>query len=36
VRRNGEEKEIHIGNIVVGDICKIKTGMDIPVDGVIL
>jgi len=34
--RNGEEKVIHFDNIVVGDVVKIKGGMNIPVDGVII
>ena len=33
--RNGAEKEISFNDIKVGDICKIKNGMDIPVDGLV-
>jgi cation transport ATPase len=35
-RRNGVEEVVHHNNIMVGDILKIKAGMNIPVDGVIL
>lgn len=34
--RNGVEKSVHCHNIVVGDVIKIKAGMNIPVDGIIL
>jgi len=34
--RNGVEEQIQFDNIVVGDIIKIKAGMNIPVDGVII
>jgi P-type E1-E2 ATPase len=34
--RNGAEETIHHNSIQVGDILKIKAGMNIPVDGVIL
>jgi P-type E1-E2 ATPase len=34
--RNGVEETIHHNNIQVGDILKIKAGMNIPVDGIIL
>ena len=33
--RNGIEEKIHEDEILVGDIIKIKAGMNIPVDGVI-
>ena len=32
--RDGEEKKVHYNDLVVGDIIKIKGGMNIPVDGV--
>ena len=35
-RDNGQEKSLHKENIKVGDIIKIKNGMDIPVDGIVL
>ena len=34
--RDSKEVPIHRNNIVVGDIIKIETGMNIPVDGVVL
>lgn len=34
--RDGKEESVHYNNIVVGDIIKIKAGMNIPVDGVLL
>lgn len=34
--RNGKEEPIQYDNIVVGDIVKIKSGMNIPVDGVLI
>jgi magnesium-transporting ATPase (P-type) len=34
--RSGVEADIHFNDIKVGDIIKIKAGMDIPVDGIIL
>lgn len=34
--RNGIEEQIQFDNIVVGDIIKIKAGMNIPVDGIII
>lgn len=34
--RNGHEETIHHNFIQVGDILKIKAGMNIPVDGIIL
>jgi len=34
--RDSKEVPIHRNNIVVGDIIKIETGMNIPVDGIIL
>jgi P-type E1-E2 ATPase len=36
VIRNGKEEVIHHNNIQVGDVCKIKAGMNIPVDGIII
>lgn len=35
-RRNGEEISVHYNDIKVGDLIKIKAGMNIPVDGVIV
>jgi P-type E1-E2 ATPase len=35
-RDQGREETMHKENIKVGDIIKIKNGMDIPVDGVVL
>ena len=35
VLRSGTEHEIGFNDIKVGDICKIRNGMDVPVDGVI-
>ena len=34
--RNGVEEQVQFDNIVVGDIVKIKAGMNIPIDGVII
>ena len=34
--RKGQETSIHHDQILVGDIIKIKAGMEIPVDGLIL
>jgi P-type E1-E2 ATPase len=34
--RDSKECPIHRNNIVVGDIIKIETGMNIPVDGIVL
>lgn len=34
--RDSKEIKTHRNNIVVGDIIKIETGMNIPVDGVVL
>jgi P-type E1-E2 ATPase len=36
ILRNGVEEEIQYNDIQVGDIIKIKGGMNIPVDGIIL
>jgi len=36
IMRDSKEVPIHRNNIVVGDIIKIETGMNIPVDGIIL
>lgn len=36
MRRDGFEKVIHPGDIVVGDVVKITAGMDVPVDGIVL
>jgi P-type E1-E2 ATPase len=36
VIRKGEEKEINIENLLVGDIVKIVAGMSIPVDGILI
>lgn len=35
-RRSGKEDPIQYDNIVVGDIVKIKAGMNIPVDGILI
>lgn len=35
VLRNGEEKEVSVGEVKVGDIFVLKPGMNVPVDGVI-
>jgi P-type E1-E2 ATPase len=35
-RRSGKEDPIQYDNIVVGDIIKIKAGMNIPVDGILI
>lgn len=34
MKRDGKEETMHKENIKVGDIIKIKNGMDIPVDGI--
>lgn len=34
--RSGKEVQVHIGDIIVGDLVAIKAGMDVPVDGVIV
>jgi magnesium-transporting ATPase (P-type) len=34
--RNGKIQQIHIGDIVVGDVLGIKAGMDVPVDGLVI
>jgi cation transport ATPase len=34
--RDGIEEQIQYDNIVVGDVIKIKAGMNIPVDGVVI
>jgi len=34
--RNGKIQQIHIGDIVVGDVVGIKAGMDVPVDGLVI
>jgi len=36
VIRDGKEKDLHKGFLKVGDIVKIKDGMDIPVDGIMV
>lgn len=36
VMRKGEEKEISIEGLLVGDLVKIKAGMSIPVDGILV
>ena len=36
VLREKEEIEIGYNDIKVGDVCKIKNGMDIPVDGIVI
>jgi P-type E1-E2 ATPase len=34
--RDGTEEKIHYNNIHVGDMIKIRAGMNIPVDGVVI
>ncbi len=34
--RDGKEEKVHFDDIKVGDIVKIKAGMNIPVDGIII
>lgn len=34
--RSGKEFDINFNDIKVGDICKIRNGMDVPVDGIVL
>jgi cation transport ATPase len=34
--RDGIEEQVQYDNIVVGDVIKIKPGMNIPVDGVVI
>lgn len=34
--RDGKEETVHYNNILVGDLIKIKAGMNVPVDGVVL
>ena len=34
--RDGKEEVVHYNNIVVGDVIKVKAGMNIPVDGVVI
>ena len=34
--RSGQEEPVHYDNIAVGDIVKIKGGMNIPVDGILI
>lgn len=34
--RDGKEERVHYNHIKVGDIIKIKAGMNIPVDGILL
>jgi cation transport ATPase len=36
VLRNGKEEDLHFNYIQVGDIVKIKAGMIIPVDGIVV
>lgn len=36
VIRNGEAKDISVGDIVVGDICQIKYGDLLPADGILI
>lgn len=36
VLRNGHEQEIHFNDIKVGDLVKIRAGMAIPCDGVVV
>lgn len=36
VIRNGQEETIHHNNLMVGDICKIRAGMNVPVDGIVI
>jgi P-type E1-E2 ATPase len=34
--RKGEEKEVNVENLFTGDLVKIKPGMSIPVDAILL
>jgi magnesium-transporting ATPase (P-type) len=34
--RNGKEEQVHYDNIAVGEVIKIKAGMNVPVDGVVI
>lgn len=34
--RSGKKEEISFNDIKVGDVCEIKNGMDIPVDGLVI
>lgn len=34
--RDGKEEIVHYNNVHVGDVVKIKAGMNIPVDGIII
>ena len=34
--RNGEEVQVHYDNICVGEVIKVKAGMNIPVDGIVI
>lgn len=34
--RNGKEELVHYDNICVGEIIKVKAGMNIPVDGIVI
>jgi cation transport ATPase len=34
--RNGKEEDLHFNYIQVGDLIKIKAGMVIPVDGIVV
>ena len=36
VKRNGKEEDIHFNYIQVGDLIKIKAGMIVPVDGIVV
>jgi P-type E1-E2 ATPase len=36
VIRDGKEDRIHYDNILVGDLIKVKAGMNVPVDGLLI
>lgn len=36
VVRDGKEEKLHYDNILVGDVIKIKAGMNVPVDGIVI
>lgn len=36
VLRNSKEHDIPFNDIKVGEICRIRNGMDIPIDGIII
>jgi len=36
IRRNGEQKEVHQDDLLVGDVVQLSEGMEIPADGYLL